>query len=155
MLAAVVATAETKDVRVSVEMCRVLCERLLISLAVVGHHTKQSSSLSQFSRFCHSPAIFNRRVAVFPSASSLVSSSSVRCGDASLFHRGGAPRRNYSDDRNDHNDVQTISGYIMHLPNPITWLKTKLYDRALRAVVEPSFNLPEFIIGSKQVSMIR
>ncbi|KAI0209545.1 hypothetical protein LSAT2_005797 [Lamellibrachia satsuma] len=129
-----------------------VCERLLIPLTVVGHHAKQSTQLSRYSTvFCRKSAL-SSHIPGFPMTSSRILSSPVVVGDVdkSLFHH---PHRRYSSGDRNSNDVQNtkVSGYIVHVPHPIRWLKTKVYEYILRARVEPSFNFSDFLVGSKQV----
>ena len=136
-----------------------LCERLLIPLTVVGHHAKQPSQLSRYSTLFCRRSTLNRHIPVFPVTSLRILSSPVvpqRDVDGSLFNR--EPRRYCSGDKSKNdNDVQktTVSGYIVHVPHPIRWLKTKLYEYILRTRVEPSFDFSEFLVGCKQVRQRR
>ncbi|KAK2186097.1 hypothetical protein NP493_213g01008 [Ridgeia piscesae] len=131
-----------------------LCERLLIPLTVVGHHAKQPSQLSRYSTLFCRRSTLSRHIPVFPVTSLRILSSPVVPQpdvDRSLFHR--EPRRYCSGDKSKNdNDVQktTVSGYIVHVPHPIRWLKTKLYEYILRTRVEPSFDFSEFLVGCKQ-----
>lgn len=138
-----------------IEMSWKVCERLLIPLTVVGHHAKQSTQLSRYSTvFCRKSAL-SSHIPGFPMTSSRILSSPVVVGDVdkSLFHH---PHRRYSSGDRNSNDVQNtkVSGYIVHVPHPIRWLKTKVYEYILRARVEPSFNFSDFLVGSKQVRQV-
>jgi len=55
--------------------------------------------------------------------------------------------------RSSDDDTKTeIKGFFIHLPNPIEWVKDRVFTVFIRRFLEPSFNIDDFVFGAKQVS---
>ena len=59
---------------------------------------------------------------------------------------------NSGNDKNNGNAAQTeLKGVVVHVPNPLLWMKNKWYSYLIRFSVDPAFDLDEFLTGAKQV----
>lgn len=61
----------------------------------------------------------------------------------------GAAVRPYSSDRGKPQQTQNV--VVFGIPNPFTWLRTRIYYFLIRAYFDKEFNIEEFTEGAKQV----
>jgi hypothetical protein len=90
--------------------------------------------------------------------SSLSGPSCSRCTFESITNLASGCR-GYStgDGRNDKNEETPqpeLKGVVVHVPNPLLWVKNKWYSYLIRFSVDPAFNLEEFLAGAKQVGVL-
>jgi len=65
--------------------------------------------------------------------------------------------RRFSDNErgtNDEKGNEALKGFVFRVPNPVMWLKNKWYTYRVQSLVDPSFNLREFLVGAKQVNTL-
>jgi len=59
------------------------------------------------------------------------------------------------DDKNDKDggnaaESSELKGVVVHVPNPLSWMRNKWFSYLIRFTVDPAFSLDEFLTGAKQ-----
>jgi hypothetical protein len=93
-----------------------------------------------------------------PSLNSFAGALSVhRVWKSAICPVSGARGYSTGDDRNDKQDDSApqpeLKGVVVHVPNPLLWMKNKWYTYLIRFSVDPAFNLEDFLSGAKQVGV--
>jgi len=124
-----------------------------LKCAVLNHHPMNRLQKFHFAGLVNSSRFrFHTRLQpyVHSPASHIKVSKVTFTSDIREYSTGDSKQN--ENEKNDGNSAQSeLKGVVVHVPNPMLWIKNKWYSYMIRFSVDPAFNLEEFLTGAKQV----